>query len=86
MKSPVYYIKDTQTLQHALAAFLKTHHLLFVVVNEYRETVGVITLEDVLEVLLGQKIMDEFDAHEDLRKVAARNPKSNNLPDKHHNV
>ncbi|MGO3702151.1 MAG: CBS domain-containing protein [Candidatus Saccharimonadales bacterium] len=86
MKTPVYYIKDTQTLQHALAAFLKTHHLLFVVVNEYRETVGVITLEDVLEALLGRKIMDEFDAHEDLRAVAARNPKGNNQPNKHHDV
>lgn len=86
MKTPVYYIKDTQSLQHALAAFLKTHHLLFVVVNEYRETVGVITLEDVLEALLGRKIMDEFDAHEDLRAVAARNPKGNNQPNKHHDV
>ncbi|NLA43055.1 CBS domain-containing protein [Candidatus Saccharibacteria bacterium] len=86
MKTPVFYIKDNQNLQHALAAFLKTSNLLFVVVNEYRETVGIITLEDVLEALLGRKIMDEFDAHEDLRAVAARNPKNNNTPSKHHDV
>lgn len=86
MKTPVYYIKETQTLQQALAAFLKTHNLLFIVVNEYRETVGVLSLEDVLEALLGRKIMDEFDAHEDLRAVAARNPRKNNQPRQHHDV
>lgn len=86
MKTPVYYIKDTQTLDHALAAFLKTRNLLFVVVNEYRETVGVVSLEDVIEVLLGRKIMDEFDAHEDLRKVAERNPRANNRPRQHKDV
>lgn len=86
MKQPVHYIKNTQTLDHALAAFLKTHHLLFVVVNEYRETVGIISLEDVIETLLGRKIMDEFDAHEDLRKVAERNPRANNLPKQRRDV
>lgn len=78
MRTPVYYIKNTQNLGHALAAFLKVHSHMFVVVNEYRETVGVITLEDVIEVMIGRKIVDEFDAHEDLRKVARRNPRGNN--------
>lgn len=80
MKTPVYYIKETQTLSHALAAFLRVKHHLFVVVNEYRETVGIITLEDVIEAMIGRKIIDEFDAHEDLRAVAARNPRKNNSP------
>ena len=80
MDGRVHYIKETQTLEHALAAFLKTHHHLFVVVNEYRETVGIVCLEDVVEALLGRKIVDEFDAHEDLRAVAARNPRGNNQP------
>jgi CBS domain containing-hemolysin-like protein len=78
MEPRVFYIKDDQTLQHALAAFLRTHHHLFVVVNEFHETVGLLSLEDVIEALLGRKIIDEFDAHEDLRVVAARNPRHNN--------
>lgn len=86
MTTPVYYIKENQTLDHALAAFLRTHHHLFVVVNEYRETVGILTLEDAIEALLGRKIIDEFDTHDDLRAVAARNPRGNNDPPKHTDV
>jgi len=78
MEKKVYYIREDQTLDHALAAFLKTRHHLFVVVNGYRETAGIVTLEDVIEALLGRKIVDEFDLHDDLRAVAAREAKSNN--------
>lgn len=86
MEPRVFYIREDQTLSHALAAFLRSHHHLFVVVNEFRETVGLLSLEDVIEALLGRKIVDEFDAHEDLRTVAARNPRRNNHPPKHTDV
>lgn len=86
MEPRVFYIHEDQTLQHALAAFLRTHHHLFVVVNEFRETVGLISLEDVVEALIGRKIVDEFDAHDDLRAVAMRNPRGNNRPAKREDV
>jgi len=86
MEPRVFYIREDQTLQHALAAFLRTHHHLFIVVNEFRETVGLLTLEDVIEALLGRKIIDEFDAHDDLRAVALRNPRGNNHPEKREDV
>lgn len=77
MEPRVYFINENQSLDHALNAFIKTHHHLFVVVNEYRETVGLLSLEDVIEALLGRKIVDEFDTHDDLRAVAARSPRVN---------
>jgi len=80
MDSRVHYIHENQSLEHALHGFLRTHRHLFVVVNDYRETVGVLTLEDVLETLLGKKIVDEFDKYDDLRAVAESNPRGNNLP------
>jgi len=86
MEPRVYYIREDQNLQHALAAFLRTRHHLFIVVNEFQETVGIISLEDVIEALLGRKIIDEFDAHDDLRAVAARNPRDNNRPEKREDV
>jgi CBS domain containing-hemolysin-like protein len=86
MESRVFYIKQDQSLDHALAAFLKSHHHLFVVVNEFQETVGLLSLEDTIEALLGRKIIDEFDLHDDLRAVARRNPRSNNHPQKRQDV
>lgn len=86
MQPEVYYIRDDHNLEYALAAFLRTHHHLLIVVNEYRETVGLLSLEDVMEALLGRKIIDEFDKHDDLRAVASRNPRANNLPKQGKNV
>ncbi len=86
MEPRVFYIRSDQTLQHALAAFLKTRHHLFIVVNEFRETVGLLTLEDVIEALLGRRIVDEFDAHDDLRAVALRNIHDNNHPENRQDV
>ncbi len=82
MEPKVYYIKEDQSLEHALAAFLRTHHHLFIVINSQRETVGLLTLEDTIEALLGRRIMDEDDNHENLREIAEQNPHDNNSPEK----
>jgi CBS domain containing-hemolysin-like protein len=86
MEPKVFYIRQDQTLQHALSAFLRTKHHLFIVVNEFRETVGLLSLEDVIEALLGRKIVDEFNDHDNLREVAMRNPHNNNHPEKREDV
>lgn len=78
MDEEVCFIHEEQDLAYALKAFIRTEKLLFVVVNSYRETVGVVTLEDVIEALIGQKINDEFEHHTDLRAVAEQNIHKNN--------
>lgn len=75
MRPTVSYVHEEQTLADALQAILKTHHHLFIVVNSFEEYVGIITIEDVLEQILGSPIIDEFDQYEDLRSVAARDAK-----------
>lgn len=82
MSKRVYYIREDHSLEQALTAFLSTHHHLFVVINEFRETVGILTLEDTLEALLGRKIIDEFDAHDDMRAVASRKASSKSAPNR----
>ncbi len=72
MKAEVSYIHEDQSLRDALQAILKTHHQLFIVVNSFEEYVGIITIEDVLETIIGQPIIDEFDQYGDIRAVAAR--------------
>lgn len=86
MESKVYYIREDQTLEHALAAFLQTRHHLFIVINGDRETVGLLSLEDVLEAMIGRKIVDEDDNHEDLRAMAAAKQRDNNEPEEYTDV
>lgn len=83
MKKAVFYVNEEKPLQHALQAFLKTKHHLFVVVNSFEEIVGIITIEDVLEQVLGKQIVDEFDKYEDLRAVAALQAKKDAATHKH---
>ncbi len=71
MKKDVFYIHEDQTLSQALQAFLKTRHHLFIVVNSFEEKVGIVSLEDVVEQILGKPVVDEFDKYDDLRAVAA---------------
>lgn len=70
MQDKVYYVNQDKTLEHVLQAFLRTRRHLFIVVNEFEETTGVISIEDILEQLIGRKIVDEFDRYQDLRAVA----------------
>lgn len=80
MTKRVHYIREDHTLKQALTGFLKTHHHMFIVINQFRETVGIITLEDTVESLIGRRIVDEFDAHDDMRAVAERNAVSPSAP------
>ncbi|MBU8893956.1 MAG: DUF21 domain-containing protein [Bacteroidales bacterium] len=42
------------------------------VVGEYGEMVGIVTMEDIIETLLGTEIMDEFDNVEDMQELAKK--------------
>lgn len=72
MHKSVFYVHEEDTLARALQAFLKSHRHLLVVVNSFEEIVGLLTLEDVLEQIVGNPIIDEFDEYDDLRAVASK--------------
>jgi CBS domain containing-hemolysin-like protein len=50
--------------------FIQKREHLFLVVDEYGGTAGIITLEDAIETLLGVEIVDELDSVEDMQKHA----------------
>ncbi len=66
----VYFIPENAVLEHALEEFLRRRQHLFMVVDEYGGIEGLVTMEDVLETLLGVEIVDEADRVEDLRELA----------------
>jgi CBS domain containing-hemolysin-like protein len=61
---------ESLTLDKVLTEFLERHQHLFAVLDEYGGLAGVISLEDVLEELLGREIVDESDVAADLRQMA----------------
>lgn len=72
MEPRVYYVHDESQLNEVLQAFIKTHHHMFLVVNSFEEVVGLITMEDILEIIVGKPILDEFDQYDSPRAVAAK--------------
>ncbi len=61
--TPPWFVPDTTSVKDQLNAFLKRKAQLALVVDEYGEVQGLITLEDILEEIVGQ-IADEHDTHE----------------------
>ena len=67
---PVHYVLESQTLDIVLHSFLDLHQHLFAVLDEYGGLAGVISLEDILEEMLGREIVDESDRTTDMREDA----------------
>ena len=69
---PINFILENQTLDVLLREMLEAHEHLFAVLDEYGGLAGVVSLEDVVEEILGSEIVDESDNVEDLRALARR--------------
>lgn len=71
LKRPIHSIPESLPMDKALDVLVKQGQHILLVFDEYGGTAGIITLEDVLEQLLGAEIMDETDAVRDTRAEAA---------------
>lgn len=66
----VFYIPETMALDEAFKKLTSSKQQLAVVVDEYGGTAGIVTLEDILEEIVGN-IQDEYDYEvEDIVKIA----------------
>jgi CBS domain containing-hemolysin-like protein len=62
----------SSTLSQAFDEFLRQRAHIMIIVDEYGGIAGILTLEDILETLLGLEIVDEGDANTDMQKLARR--------------
>ncbi len=75
IKKESFAINENIPVSKALDLFIKKKEHMFIVVDSYDQTEGIITLEDCMETLLGVEIMDESDAVEDMRAYAKQQMK-----------
>ena len=69
---PIHFVIETTSLDLLLRSFLERRQHAAAVINEFGSFTGLVTLEDVLEELLGREIVDEFDQVTDQRAFAKR--------------
>ena len=67
---PLHAVPDTKPIADLMDEFIGRREHMFLVVDEYGGTAGIVTLEDVIESLLGVEIVDELDSVVDMRAYA----------------
>ncbi|MFA6499734.1 MAG: hemolysin family protein [Desulfurivibrionaceae bacterium] len=69
---PVHFVPETGRLTAVMLEFFEHRQHLFVVVDEYGSVTGVVSLEDIIEEIVGREIIDESDRATNMREFAKR--------------
>jgi len=65
-------ISDSNSLNNFFSRLKKNHAHLFMVVDEFANVIGLVTMEDLFEEMLGHEIVDESDTVTDLQDLARK--------------
>ena len=75
LMKPVHFVPETAQLNTIMFEFFERRQHLFCVVDEYGSMTGVISLEDIIEEIVGHEIIDETDPAQTMREIARRKSK-----------
>jgi CBS domain containing-hemolysin-like protein len=81
MQTNLRYIHEDHPLEQALHAMLSTGRQLLLVINSKEEYVGIISIEDVIEQIIGHRLTSEFDQYDSKPAVAAHTTQQVVVPD-----
>ncbi len=70
IRKDIYRINEQVPVSWALDLFIEKKEHMFLVLDKYDQVEGIVTLEDCVETILGVEIVDESDAHVDMRELA----------------
>lgn len=65
-----HFVPESAPLPNVLLDFIEQRQHLFIVVDEYGGPTGIISMEDIIEEIMGEEIMDESDKTRDMRELA----------------
>ena len=69
---PVKVISDKISVEQLMSQLIRERQHMALVYDEYGSWLGVVTMEDVIESIIGQPIMDETDDIPNMRRFAKR--------------
>ena len=70
LMTSLHSVPEDISVSACLDQLIHRNDHIFLVVDDYGSTMGIVTLEDAIETLLGVEIIDEFDSVADLRAYA----------------
>jgi len=70
IKKEIFSINENVPVSKALDLFITKKEHMFLVMDNYDQTEGIVTLEDCVETVLGVEIVDESDSTVDMRELA----------------
>ena len=70
LRREILVVPEVLPLPALLERFLDSREHIALVVDEYGGTAGVVSMEDVVETVLGMEIVDEADKHKDMQELA----------------
>ena len=70
--TPLHTVPEDISITAVLDQFIKRKEHIFAVVDEYGSLSGLVSMEDVVETILGAEIVDELDSVADLREQARK--------------
>jgi len=73
LKRELSVVGDDKPIPELFETFIKQRNHIALVVDTFGNTIGIVTMEDIIETLLGLEIMDESDTIEDMQAQARKN-------------
>lgn len=73
LKREIHITSEDTPIPQLFDKFVSQRNHMAMVVDQYGNTIGLVTMEDIIETLLGLEIMDESDSTEDMQVLARKN-------------